>query len=275
MTLKKKIFFVGHTTTATSVPTHPPTTPAPPTAPPHCALPHPPYPSTPPRMPAARAASLVRESRCDVELLERSNSRLGLSSLVGGDDGVGDGGEDAATAPPAPPPPPRAASARLLARAVTPANAWAASWVVNVFLLAAKVVAFAASNSKSVLASLADSAVDLASQVVLSLADRYVKKHDERYPVGRCGVLRGLGDCWRCGGGTIAPPPPDRPTTGRAARGSGERGAAATPPPHSPPPPARGWRRWACSRARASCPVARGARTERASKAARPSRRAG
>jgi|APGre2960657444_1045066.scaffolds.fasta_scaffold00103_7 hypothetical protein len=41
---------------------------------------------------------------------------------------------------------------------VTPARATSASWLVNVFLLAAKLVVFFVSNSKAVLASLADSA---------------------------------------------------------------------------------------------------------------------
>jgi hypothetical protein len=41
---------------------------------------------------------------------------------------------------------------------VTTDRAVAASWVVNIFLLAVKIVIFAASNSKAVLASLADSA---------------------------------------------------------------------------------------------------------------------
>jgi len=72
-----------------------------------------------------------------------------------------------------------------LSRFVSAEKATLASWIVNIFLLAAKVVIFALSGSKAVLAALADSAVDLASQVVLSLADRYMKRHDERYPVGR------------------------------------------------------------------------------------------
>lgn len=68
---------------------------------------------------------------------------------------------------------------------VTPGAASTASWLVNVFLLVAKIIAFIASNSKAVLASLADSVVDLASQFILWLAERYMKRHDERYPVGR------------------------------------------------------------------------------------------
>lgn len=60
-----------------------------------------------------------------------------------------------------------------------------ASWAVNWFLLGAKMFLFIATFSKSVLASLADSAVDLVSQAVLSLADRYISKHNPDYPVGR------------------------------------------------------------------------------------------
>ena len=84
-----------------------------------------------------------------------------------------------------------------------------ASWLVNWALLIIKLVAFIVSNSKAVLASLADSAgaegscgdirrapapelppcvpsaVDLASQGMLALAERMMKKHDDRYPVGR------------------------------------------------------------------------------------------
>lgn len=138
--------------------------------------------------------------------LERANERLardrytellelGRADALGGSHG---GGAQ---------PPPHGEVRQLLARVVTPANAVAASWVVNIFLLAAKVVAFVATNSKAVLASLADSAgalrspeyasaherhltrfaVDLCSQMILSLADRYVKRADARYPVGRCG----------------------------------------------------------------------------------------
>ena len=102
-----------------------------------------------------------------------------------------------------------------------------ASWIVNWFLLVAKIVVFALSHSKAVLAALADSAgvfagtcrgdivgphracrrechapslwlcpcfcphvrvcvaVDLASQGVLAVAERHIKRHDARYPVGR------------------------------------------------------------------------------------------
>lgn len=60
-----------------------------------------------------------------------------------------------------------------------------ASLAVNFFLLAAKLWGFAVSQSYSVLASAADSIVDIASQAVLALADWQVGKVDARYPVGR------------------------------------------------------------------------------------------
>eukprot|EP01040_Poterioochromonas_malhamensis_P012326 gene12326-13477_t len=60
-----------------------------------------------------------------------------------------------------------------------------ASWAVNWFLLGAKLFAVIVSSSKAVTASLADSVVDLASQAILSLAQRYIAKHSPSYPVGR------------------------------------------------------------------------------------------
>ena len=51
-----------------------------------------------------------------------------------------------------------------------------ASWVVNWFLLISKAQCFIVSESKSILAALADSAVDLVSQAVLSLAEWYIGK---------------------------------------------------------------------------------------------------
>lgn len=60
-----------------------------------------------------------------------------------------------------------------------------ASWAVNWFLLGAKLFAVIVSSSKAVTASLADSVVDLASQAILSLAQRYIVKHSPSYPVGR------------------------------------------------------------------------------------------
>jgi len=60
-----------------------------------------------------------------------------------------------------------------------------ASWVVNWSLLGIKFYATIQTHSKSVAASLADSAVDLASQAVLSWADYYITKHSPDYPVGQ------------------------------------------------------------------------------------------
>ena len=59
------------------------------------------------------------------------------------------------------------------------------SWAVNWFLIAVKLVVFVMSSSKAVLAALVDSAVDLVSQGVLSLATIYMKTHSPDYPVGR------------------------------------------------------------------------------------------
>ena len=78
---------------------------------------------------------------------------------------------------------PRALSAS--AAWVSAERAVTASWVVNWLLFIFKVIAFVSSNSKAVLASLADSAVDLASQYVLAVAQRHIRLHDARYPVGR------------------------------------------------------------------------------------------
>jgi cation diffusion facilitator family transporter len=60
-----------------------------------------------------------------------------------------------------------------------------ASWAVNWFLLIAKIICVIISSSKAVAASLADSAVDLVSQGVLSLAEIYIARHSPDYPVGR------------------------------------------------------------------------------------------
>ena len=56
---------------------------------------------------------------------------------------------------------------------------------VNFLLLAAKLWGIAVSQSYSVLASAADSVVDIASQAVLALADWQVGKVDPSYPVGK------------------------------------------------------------------------------------------
>jgi divalent metal cation (Fe/Co/Zn/Cd) transporter len=63
-------------------------------------------------------------------------------------------------------------------------RAYAVSWVVNILLMAAKAYAYWASSSKAVLASAADSAVDLASQAVIAWADVKARKPDPRFPVG-------------------------------------------------------------------------------------------
>ena len=60
-----------------------------------------------------------------------------------------------------------------------------ASLAVNFLLLAAKLWGFLVSQSYSVLASAADSIVDIASQAVLALADWQVGKVDPSYPVGK------------------------------------------------------------------------------------------
>eukprot|EP01034_Spumella_vulgaris_P043837 gene43837-54472_t len=60
-----------------------------------------------------------------------------------------------------------------------------ASWLVNWFLLGAKIYCTITTSSKAVTAALADSAVDLLSQFVLSLSDWYIGRHSPDYPVGR------------------------------------------------------------------------------------------
>lgn len=59
------------------------------------------------------------------------------------------------------------------------------SLVVNLFLFAVKLYAFVVSQSQSVLASLADSAVDIASQLVVFFCDREARKVDPRFPIGK------------------------------------------------------------------------------------------
>eukprot|EP01041_Mallomonas_annulata_P002849 gene2849-5604_t len=59
------------------------------------------------------------------------------------------------------------------------------SWAVNWFLLIAKIYVVIYSGSKAVTAALVDSIVDLVSQAVLSIAQRYIQKHSPDYPVGR------------------------------------------------------------------------------------------
>ena len=60
-----------------------------------------------------------------------------------------------------------------------------ASWVVNVSLLGIKIVCYHISGSKSVLAALADSVVDLLSQMILAVGDYYANKPSPKYPIGR------------------------------------------------------------------------------------------
>lgn len=57
-----------------------------------------------------------------------------------------------------------------------------ASWAVNWFLLVVKAYVVVISNSKAVTAALTDSAVDLVSQAILSLAERYMGQHNPDYP---------------------------------------------------------------------------------------------
>ncbi|PRW57612.1 CDF membrane isoform A [Chlorella sorokiniana] len=94
-----------------------------------------------------------------------------------------------AAAPLLPPAGPSAASNGALARHLKMATrlSWAANWL----LLVLKIAAFALSMSKAVLASLADSAVDLASQMVLSVAEHSMKRYNPRFPIGR-GKLEAL-----------------------------------------------------------------------------------
>eukprot|EP00607_Mallomonas_marina_P011035 CAMPEP_0182421282 /NCGR_PEP_ID=MMETSP1167-20130531/6582_1 /TAXON_ID=2988 /ORGANISM="Mallomonas Sp, Strain CCMP3275" /LENGTH=390 /DNA_ID=CAMNT_0024598245 /DNA_START=69 /DNA_END=1241 /DNA_ORIENTATION=+ len=59
------------------------------------------------------------------------------------------------------------------------------SWIVNWFLLVAKLYLVIVSGSKAVTAALVDSAVDLVSQAILSIAQKYIHRHSPDYPVGR------------------------------------------------------------------------------------------
>ena len=60
-----------------------------------------------------------------------------------------------------------------------------ASWIVNWGLLAIKIVAVLFSESKAVAASLADSAVDLASQFIMYVGETLMEKHNPDFPIGR------------------------------------------------------------------------------------------
>lgn len=59
------------------------------------------------------------------------------------------------------------------------------SWASNWLLMMVKAIAVVFSGSKSVTAALADSAVDLLSQYVLNLAEKYMQEHSPNYPIGR------------------------------------------------------------------------------------------
>mmetsp|Transcript_23683 Transcript_23683/g.42094 ORF Transcript_23683/g.42094 Transcript_23683/m.42094 type:complete len:475 (-) Transcript_23683:80-1504(-) len=77
-----------------------------------------------------------------------------------------------------------------------------ASLVANILLFLAKIYAFTYSGSQAVLASMADSAVDLASQGVLGLASWQMRKEDPDFPIGKtrletlgviaCAIIMGL-----------------------------------------------------------------------------------
>ena len=63
-----------------------------------------------------------------------------------------------------------------------------ASWFVNVALLLIKAYCYHISQSKAVLAALADSVVDLISQVVLASGDYYASTPSPEYPLGRARI---------------------------------------------------------------------------------------
>ena len=55
----------------------------------------------------------------------------------------------------------------------------------NVVLLGAKLAIYVATLSNSIMASLADSVVDILSQAVIALAEYHTKYEDPRYPIGK------------------------------------------------------------------------------------------
>ena len=63
-----------------------------------------------------------------------------------------------------------------------------ASWFVNIALLFIKAYCYHISQSKAVLAALADSVVDLLSQVILASSDYYSNTPSSDYPVGRARI---------------------------------------------------------------------------------------
>ena len=63
-----------------------------------------------------------------------------------------------------------------------------ASWFANILLLLIKIYAYYISASQAVLAALADSVVDLISQIILASADDVANKPSENHPVGRARI---------------------------------------------------------------------------------------
>lgn len=59
------------------------------------------------------------------------------------------------------------------------------SLLANVLLFGAKLYAFIITSSQAVLASLVDSGVDIASQVVVFLCEREMRRVDRRFPIGK------------------------------------------------------------------------------------------
>jgi len=60
-----------------------------------------------------------------------------------------------------------------------------ASWAANILLLLLKIFAYYISASQAVLAALADSVVDLLSQIILAAGDDIANKPHSEYPLGR------------------------------------------------------------------------------------------
>lgn len=140
-------------------------------------------------------------------------------------------------------PPPLTPLQRLVARFVTTNNAVAASWVVNIFLLAAKIAAFISTNSKAVLASLADSAgARRARNIVRRLTPRDASRLMQPDDFVSGGPLREA---------------PRRAVSRGPVRvfSSASLCAKTSFSPFSHARPERGWKRSACWAARASCRV--------------------
>jgi hypothetical protein len=68
-----------------------------------------------------------------------------------------------------------------------------ASWIINIGLLALKIVAFVLSSSYAVLASAVDSLVDTLSQAVLAVAEHQVTRRVKRE------ASHPMPSCWRTG----------------------------------------------------------------------------